>query len=268
MNQVKPQMDARTRAGSPERFGYSWDEYSELLDVHRRQFEGWTAALPADAWRGNSFLDVGCGMGRNSFWAMQSGAAGGLAIDVDERTLAAARRTLSPHPAVEVRRQSVYELPERARFDIAFSIGVVHHLEDPDAALAAMTNAVKPGGRVLVWLYGYENNRWIVWIVSPLREKVLSKLPLGLLHALSVIPTAMLWTALRLGLGRIAYYRMLRGFSFRHLRAIVFDQLLPEIARYYRREEVESLMRRAGLTDIEIVWVNEMSWSAAGRRPN
>lgn len=261
------QPDARTAAGSPDRFGYSWNEYSELSAAHQAQFDGWTATIPREAWRGVTFLDAGCGVGRNSYWPMVYGAAGGTAIDVDDRTLSAARNNLKEFPSVEVRRQSVYDLAPEPRYDISFSIGVIHHLEDPDAAVAAMVRATKPGGRVLVWLYGHENNRWIVWFISPLRVHVLSRLPIGLLHAMSLIPTIALWMALRLGLGRIAYYRMLRGFSFRHLRAIVFDQLLPKIALHYRREEAQALLRRAGLVDIEIAWVNQMSWSVCGRRP-
>src|SRR5207249_903949 len=39
--------------------------------------------------------------------------------------------------------------------------------------------------------------------------------------------------------------RILRTFA--HLRAIVFDQMIPRIAHYWRRETVETLMSRAGL---------------------
>jgi hypothetical protein len=84
---------------------------------------------------------------------------------------------------------------------------------------------------------------------------------------LSLYPAALLWTLLRLGFGRISYFDLIRTFSFRHLRSIVFDQMLPRIAHYWPREKVESLMHEAGLTDLDLVWVNEMSWAALGRRP-
>jgi hypothetical protein len=86
-------------------------------------------------------------------------------------------------------------------------------------------------------------------------------------HALSVIPTALLWIFLRIGLGRIAYFKLLRTFSFTHLRSIVFDQMLPHIAHYWRRGEVEALMKAAGLNDIQLVHVNDMSWCALGKKP-
>jgi len=218
-------------------------------------------------WRGVSFVDVGCGMGRNSYWAMRYGADCGLAIDVDHRSLASARRTLEPYPGATVREQSVYDLEPSSSYDVAFSIGVIHHLKEPLIALRAMVGAVKPGGRVLIWVYGLENNRWIVHGLTPARKLLFSRMPIGLVHHLSLYPTALLWLFLRCSRGGIEYFRLMRGFRFRHIRSIVFDQMLPKIAHYWRRSEVEQLMRDAGLVNVELSWVNEMSWAASGAKP-
>ena len=40
--------------------------------------------------------------------------------------------------------------------------------------------------------------------------------------------------------------------------------MIPRIANYWRKDEVELLMQQAGLNDIRLVWVNEMSWAAVG----
>jgi SAM-dependent methyltransferase len=253
--------------GSPDRFGYEWNEYSELRPEYEEQFRRWTAVIPQADWAGKSFLDVGCGMGRNSHWPMTYRAAGGAAIDVDDRSLASARRTLEAWPTVEVHKRSAYEIGFEDAFDIVFSIGVVHHLAEPERALAQMVKAAKPGGRVAIWVYGYENNEWIVRYFDPLRKLLFARLPIGVTHFLSTLLTAILWLLLRLGLNRLEYFRLIRGFTFRHLRSIVFDQMLPRIAHYWRRDEVEALMRNAGLTDIRLVAVNDMSWSAIGTRP-
>jgi SAM-dependent methyltransferase len=252
--------------GSPERFGYSWDRYADLLPEHEEQFLRWTA-LDRSFWKGLRFVDGGCGIGRNSHWPMTYGALGGLAVDVDDRTLARARLNLAQFANIEVRKQSIYQIAEADTFDIAFSIGVVHHLSDPDAAVARLTHAVKPSGHVLVWLYGREHNGWIVHLFNPLRRALFSRMPLGLVHTLSWPLTALLWCALRVGLPRGAYYRLIRQFSFEHLRAIVFDHMIPRIALYYTRTAAEALLARAGLTDIRSTWVNENSWSVIGRKP-
>jgi hypothetical protein len=51
------------------------------------------------------------------------------------------------------------------------------------------------------------------------------------------------------------------------MRSIVFDQMLPRIANYWKREEVEGLLRDAGLIDVQTASVNGMSWTAIGTRP-
>jgi len=121
--------------------------------------------------------------------------------------------------------------------------------------------------QVLVWLYGAENNGWVIWLFNPCRRLLFSRLPLGVVHFLSIPLTAILWLALRPGISRKPYFRLIRGFSFRHLRAIVFDHMIPRIARYYTKSEAIALFARAGLTDIEARWTNKMSWTVTGRKP-
>jgi SAM-dependent methyltransferase len=238
-----------------------------MLPEYEEQSRRWTVHLRPPDWRGRSVLDVGSGMGANSFWPMSYGAREGVAVDINERSLEAARRTLAAFPGVEVMRVSAYDLPFADRFDIAFAIGVIHYLEDPARALQKMVSAVKPGGPMLIWVYGSDDTRWVMLLLDPLRRAPFSRLPIALVHHLSLCPTALLWLALRLGLRPIEYFRLLARFRFAHLRSIVFDQMLPRIAHYWPRETVAALMAEAGLKDIRIALVNEMSWSAIGTRP-
>ena len=177
-------------------------------------------------------------------------------------------KILTSYPTINVRNQSIYDIPEENHFDIAFSIGVIHHLAEPEAALRQLTRAVKPGGYVLIWVYGRENMSWLTRYFDPIRRLLLSRLPLRLVYHLSLYPTVALWLALRVGLSHLEYYRLLRGFSFAHLRAVVFDQMIPRIANYWPKDFVESLCRNAGLENIRLVHVNDMSWSACGQKPH
>ena len=255
------------KSGSPDRFGYEWKTYSEMRPEYEEQFRRWTPHLDRDDWRGKVILDVGCGMGRNTYWPLTYGAEASVSIDVDENSLTSARRTLAQFPNAAVERASAYEIGYVDYFDIAYSIGVIHHLENPQLALSQMVKAVKPGGRVLIWVYGLENNRWLVSGLDPLRKALFSRLPISVVHHLSLYPALLLWLLLRLGVGRIEYFNLLRSLTFRHLRSIVFDQMLPKIANYWPRQTVEQLMREAGLEQVRLAWVNEMSWSAIGEKP-
>jgi hypothetical protein len=129
-----------------------------------------------------------------------------------------------------------------------------------------MCEAVKPGGTVLIWVYGREGNEWLLWALDPLRRHVLSRLPMRLLNAMSYVPAALLWALLRLGFAPGAYFKLLADMSFAHLRIIVLDQLLPRIANYWTHGEVLTLMTGAGLRSIRLDRVNGNSWAAIGIR--
>ena len=253
--------------GSPDRFGYSWEKFSHLSPEQEEQFRRWTVFLsPERDWKGVRFLDAGCGMGRNSYWPMTYGAASCVSIDMDDRSLSGARNNLRNFPGARAERGSIYEIPYENDFDIALSIGVIHHLEFPEKAVKQLTRATKPGGKVLIWVYGYENMEFFCNILNPVRKFLLSRLPLGLVRFLALFPTAALWLLLRVGVLRLEYFKLIRGFPFDHLHSIIFDQMLPRIAHYWRRDEALALLQQAGLVDIEIQSVNEMSWAVMGRK--
>lgn len=252
-------------AGSPDRFGYSWARFNDLTEDQFEQFRRWTVLVdPRSGWEHQRFLDVGCGAGRNSYWAMSLGAQGGVAIDLNDASLAAAKRNLGKFSEVEVRKESIYELQEQEAFDIVFSLGVIHHLEHPDLALRRMYAAVRPGGRLLIWVYGYENMEQYVRFVDPLRRLFFSRMPLPVVRAIAHAPSVVLYLGLRAGLGRLEYFRLLRRFSYDHIHHILFDQMIPRIANYWRRDEVLELMHNAGFADPQIAAVNGMSWCAMG----
>lgn len=253
-------------SGSPDRFGYEWGHYKTMLGYYEVQFRRWLPFMDKDDWKGKIFLDVGCGMGRNSYWPLTYGASEGFSIDVDLNSLESAKSTLSGFPNSHVEFISAYEIPYKDKFDIAFSIGVIHHLESPLEAIRGMVRSVKPGGKVAIWVYGYENNQWLIFLLNPLRKLFFSKLPIGIVHHLSLYPTCVLFVALRIYKFKLEYLRLISKFDFDHLRSIVFDQMLPRIANYWSKSEALQLMQNAKLQDIEISHVNEMSWAVIGTK--
>ena len=253
--------------GSPERFGFSWERFKKNTDEQELQFQGWTNLLgPSDVWNGVKFMDVGCGAGRNSYWAMKYGAAEGLAIDVDDRSLNAAKEKLAEYPSMGVKYLSAYDIDEHDQYDIVFSIGVIHHLSDPELAVRRMTQATRPGGKVLIWVYGKENLGGYVLLLDPLRKYLFSRMPLPILHTIAWVPAVMLWGGLKIGLGRLGYLKLLRKFPLVHLHHIVFDQMLPQIANYWTREEAENMLKQANLEDVQSQSVNDISWTVTGVR--
>jgi SAM-dependent methyltransferase len=247
------------------RFGFEWDRYRALFPHYEEQFRGWIEPLAPGDFAGRDVLDAGCGMGRNSWWARRWGARSVLAIDAAELAVAAARELLEELPGVRVERQSLYALDRQAAFDLVFCVGVLHHLEHPRRALERLWRAVRPEGRLLVWLYGYEGNA--LWVRGfRLFHPLLRRLPPPLVHALAYAVSLPLYALLRLPVRWSPYLTRVRRYPFPHLHKIVFDQLLPDIARYYRRDEVEALF--AGLPEarVEIHHNRGYSWTVVCKR--
>jgi SAM-dependent methyltransferase len=247
-------------AGTESEFGYQWDAFPEIVALHQEQFRRWLGPFRLEDFSGKRFLDAGCGMGRNAFWALKAGAAAGLAIDYDERTIAAARKNLASYPNCEVRFQSIYELAEEGTVDVAFSIGVIHHLAEPRRAVENMVRAIASGGSLVLWLYAREGNERFLRVVDPLRRHVSSRLPPAVTRATAFCLTIALKFYLALP-HRRPYETLLRRHSFRQLQLIIFDQLIPSIANYWTADEVRELVAGLPLERVSLTHTNRMSWT-------
>ncbi|KKW12489.1 MAG: Methylase involved in ubiquinone/menaquinone biosynthesis [Parcubacteria group bacterium GW2011_GWA2_49_9] len=252
---------------STERFGYEWDKYASMDERYEAQFRNWTYPLAEDDFKGKKILDAGCGMGRNSFWPLSWGARVAVAFDFDRRSVARAKETLATFPNARVEYKSIYELSWKDEFDIAFSIGVIHHLKEPELALRNLVTALRSGGTLLVWVYSYEGNEWIVSYVNPIRKHITSKLPLPLVHFLSYFCSVPLFILVKLMRGPSKYLKQLSTFRFRHIHSIVFDQLIPEIANYWSKTEVEALGKGIGLSGFDVYAPpNKLGWILCGKK--
>jgi SAM-dependent methyltransferase len=251
---------------SSQRFGYEWDKYATIAPLYQKQFLNWTHPVTMNDWKDKRFLDVGCGMGRNSFWPLSWGAHSVVAFDYDERTVERARETLSPYEArAEVLFKSAYDMEWKDEFDVAFSIGVIHHLARPKEVVGNMVKALKPGGRLIIWVYSYEGNEWIVRFVDPIRIHVTSKLPLPLVHALSYFCSVPLFLLVKLFKHSNKYLNQIKEFDFWHIHSIVFDQLIPDIAHYWKKEEVADLVEGLTMKEVSVHRPpNESGWIITG----
>jgi uncharacterized protein YbaR (Trm112 family) len=165
-------------------------------------------------------------------------------------------------------------------FDYAFSIGVLHHLPDPERGFKALVSKLKPGGAISAWVYGREGNGWIVHVVTPIREHVTSHLPHLMLDTLSGLLTVPLFAATKLlyrptknnvigkALPYGPYLSYIADFPFREQRSIVFDHLVAPVAFYLTRGEFAAWFDRAHMKDVKIEHHNANSWRGFGRTSN
>lgn len=250
----------KVKRGSPDRFGYEWARYSDVLEESRAQLERWLGSDSLATFAGKTVLDVGCGMGRNPYWVAKSGATSVTAVDVDDNSLTAARKNLKNIANVSVKKCSVYDLdPEvLGRFDRVVAIGVVHHLDDPPLALQRLWSCVQPGGALIFWVYGKEGNRLILPAIHIMRAFG-SRLPIQATHACAKVITLLAWPFIKHLPWRNEYYRNLRTLSFKNVESIIFDQMLPHIAHYWTEGEVSALIAPLG-GNASVEFVQGNSW--------
>lgn len=251
---------------SHDRFGYAWNKYNSIFPIHEEQFQRWIGPIEPKDFKGADVLDAGCGMGRNSLWTAKYGARRIVAFDYDKRSVDATKRTLVEYPHAEIRFASIYDITYREEFDIVFSVGVIHHLDRPEEALRRLFQAVRPGGVLVIWVYGRENNLWKIAVVNSVRW-LTSRLPIGFVHILTYLFSVPLYLLVKLFPVRSEYLRFMSQSQFRHIHHTVFDQLLPRVAHYWTREEVAALV--GTLPDpkkIELYHVLKYSWCAVVRK--
>ncbi len=259
MKKLKSDLD------STERFGFEWDKYRSIIPEYEEQFLKWVFPLKKEDFRNKKVLDGGCGIGRNSFWPLRYNAKEVFAFDYDERTVKVAQDNLSKYKNSVVYYGSIYKIDYINKFDISFSIGVIHHLSDPRLAIAQLVQATKKGGKVLIWVYGYEGNEWIVKYISPIR-KYTSRIPLKIVNYLAYCFSAPLYIYLKLSKTKSLYLAQIARFRFWHVHSIVFDQLIPKIANYWKKKEALLLFENQGLKDIKAYQVNGNSWTIIGTK--
>ena len=117
---------------------------------------------PAAPWR---ILDAGCGTGVSTdYLAHLNPGSEILAVDISSGTLAVAQERLRRSGAgrkasVRVEQRSLLDLEGEGPFDYINSVGVLHHLREPEAGLQALARLLKPGGLLHLFLYA-DGGRW------------------------------------------------------------------------------------------------------------
>lgn len=249
---------------SEKSFSYEWSKKGSMIfQEYEEQFFTWIQPLDRGFLKGKKILDAGCGMGRNSYWCLKHGAREVTAFDNNPHTIKAAERNLRSFENKKIELKSIYELNYENEFDFVFSIGVIHHLKYPQLAIKNLLKALKPGGTLLIWLYGYENNEWIVKYINPLR-RITSQLPMPVTYMAAYLFSLPLYLYLKTFPQNKKYLRQLRGFRFHHIHLITFDHLLPTHSKYYTGEEAKGLLK--DLKNVTITHTNNNSWTVIGRK--
>ena len=126
-----------------------------------------TGALPLARPSGEPLriLDAGCGTGVSTdYLAHLNPGAEILAVDISPGTLEVARERCRRSGAFEqaqlrIENRSLLDLAGEGPFDYINSVGVLHHLRQPESGLKALAQLLKPGALLHLFLYA-DGGRW------------------------------------------------------------------------------------------------------------
>ena len=258
---------ARTR----DSFGYEWTKVYPAhghTDAERQAerdiFLEYTRTVPSD-FRGKLVLDGGCGNGRYAKLANDWGARV-VAVDISA-AVEIAQKNVGSRPDVDVVQADLFKLPFRPEtFDLAYSVGVLHHTPDARGAFHAIQPLVKRGGLFSIFVHG-QGNRALYAVNRGLRAWT-AKAPYSTTWRFCQVLTAagLVLDAIPL-LGPVLYLVGRQVLFFSPDQHNNFDHYSAGFTSFHRREEIRDWY--AGWEDVAVRYAGVASESiyARGKRP-
>lgn len=264
-----------------EGFGDEWARFdqSQVSEQEQEiQFAGYFGIFPWHVLPQNPVgFDLGCGSGR---WAKLVAPRVGKLHCIDPSSaLDVARRNLAAFPNCEFHSATVGAIPLKdASMDFGYSLGVLHHVPDPEAGLRSCVAKLKPAAPFLVYLYYAFDNRpsWFrtVWRVSDILRRAVSRLPHRPRFAVSQLFAVCVYFPLaraalvaeRLGVDvRNFPLSAYRSLSFYTMRTDALDRFGTRLEHRFSRGRIIGMMEDAGLERIRFSEA-EPFWCAIGYR--
>jgi len=255
-------------------FGDQWVRFTDNSGYYgsKELFDDIVAPLlSATDVEGRRVADIGSGTGRIVAMLLAAGAAHVTAIEPSR-----AFEVLANRFAGDTARVTCHQLPGEGiatlgPFDLVVTFGVLHHIPRPEPVVQAAYAALRPGGKLFVWIYGREGNELYLTLVQPLRaltKRLPDRVLVWLVRALDIPLAGYIWLCGFLPLPMRAYMRDHLGkLGGDKRRLTIFDQLNPAYAKYYTREEAHALIADAGFVDIAQRHRHGYSWSLVGTKP-
>ena len=264
-----------------EGFGDEWRRFDQsgLSEAEAtRLFQSYFSTFPWERLPRNAEgFDLGCGSGR---WARQVAPRVGTLHCIDPSiAIDVARERLAGLVNCRFHQASVARIPlADGSMDFGYSLGVLHHVPDTQAGIAACVRKLKPGAPFLLYLYYDFENRpaWfrLLWRASDFVRRLISGLP----HRARYAASQIIALSVYLPLGRLAKLAEMAGMKVDHfplsayrsrswytMRTDALDRFGTVLERRFSRSQIVAMMRVAGLDDIRVS-EGDPYWCATGFR--
>jgi SAM-dependent methyltransferase len=230
-------------------FGAEWLQFEEIMPEHEGEFRQYFDGVDLQELSGARVCDLGCGMGRWSYFLKDS-VRELVLVDFSEAIFVARQNLRSADNAVFVM-ADVTQLPFRSDFaDFAFCLGVLHHL--PLNALQQVRQLSRFAPRLLIYLYSALDSRprfhrVLLGGVDAVRKTVSKVENPGFRTVFTWAATFGLYLPM-IGLGalirplglanKVPLYEFYHGKSLNRIRQDVYDRFFTSIEQRFSRQEI------------------------------
>jgi SAM-dependent methyltransferase len=267
-------------------FGFQWNRFDRIQidkfmhnDLSRDRFyatTGWPSRL-----EGQRILEAGCGAGRFTQLALETGA-GVFSFDLSSAVEAAWRNNAGTSK-LTVFQASIYEIPLRkGTFDKIFCMGVLQHCPDVASAFRSLPPFLRPGGEIVVDVYEKTNGfPPLKYLARPFVKRLSTESLYHLLRwtippafevkkAIHRIPAVGPRLGALIPIGPISHAPRL-NYTDEELKRVkilsALDMLSPVYDQPQRMEDVQRWFEEAGLLQIRLKR-GYNGINAKGKRPN
>jgi SAM-dependent methyltransferase len=264
----------KTRA-TGERFGHGWTAGGvpppvtavDHLDVMQ-------TALQAPPFQG-LILDAGCGDGVDLATTGLSAGCRVVGVELSNGGVIASRSRIASIERAHLVQGSVLALPfPPATFDGAYSYGVVHHTVDPEGAVREIARALKPGGRLLMYVYEAFDRRSVAWraalaAVNAARQPISAMSPAAIRRVCAVLAPFVYVTCTipsrHFAWARHFPYPATQNRNMKSLIPDLYDRFAAPIEKRYTEQGARALIEQSGLRVRAIA--NVRGWIVWAEKP-
>ena len=262
-------------------YGRQWADFNgnkRPIEETLKEFYGYFSIFPWEELPENAEgFDVGCGNGR---WAEQ----------VLKNKKVGLLNLIEPSNAIEVAKSKIKS--KKVKFhkatingckvkdnsqDFGYCLGVLHYIPNPESAMKACVDKLKPGAPFLVYMYyNFENRPWwfkLIWKCSDVLRKCISKMPYGMKKVCTdVIALTVYWPLAKLSkcfeILHLPYRNIplsaTRNDSFYNMRTVSLDRFGSVIEHRFSKKDIVKMMTECGLKKISFSNNPDVNWVAVG----
>jgi ubiquinone/menaquinone biosynthesis C-methylase UbiE len=250
-----------------ESFGDEWSQLdqSKMNQVEAKQiFKKYFFLFPwSKLHKGCEGFDMGCGSGR---WANFVASRVGQLHCIDPSSaIEIAKKKLKKHKNIKFYKSSVDNISlKKCSQDFGYSLGVLHHIPDTQAAIKSCVKLLKPGAPLLLYIYYSFDNRpkWFrsIWFFSNIFRKIISLLPAKIKLLITNIIALLIYYPLakfsfvlikfKINVSNIplSFYS---NYSFYTMRTDARDRFGTPLEKRFSKNEIKKMMQCSGLKNIK-----------------